>query len=218
MTKKIHYHFLYKTTNLINNKYYYGVHSTKNLTDGYLGSGKYLKRSINKYGQENFKIEIIQFFNDRESLLEKEKEIVNENTLLDENCMNLRPGGFGGFSSKEQSKNAKKSNEKQKWLKENDIEWFKKCCENKKKSLLNQYKNGTREKLYFYDWKGKKHLEESKRKIGEKNSINQKGEKNSQFGTCWIINENEKKCIKINNDILDDYLSKGWKKGRKMNW
>jgi len=218
MAKKIHYHFLYKTTNLINNKYYYGIHSTKKLIDGYLGSGKYLKRSINKYGQENFKIEIIEFFNDRESLLKKEKEIVNENILLDENCMNLRIGGFGGFSSKEQVKNAKKSNEKQKWLKENDAEWFKKCCENKKNSLLKQYENGTRKKLYFYDWNKKNHSEETKKKIGIQNSIKQKGNKNSQFGTCWIVLETEKKCIKINNNVLNDYLSKGWKKGRKMNW
>ena len=217
MTKKSSYHFLYKTTNLINNKYYFGAHSTKKLNDQYLGSGKYLKRSINKYGKENFKIEIIEFFQNREELMEREKEIINETVLLDDMCMNLRPGGFGGFSSKEQIENAKKSNAKQKWLKENDSEWFKRICENKKKSLLKQYENG-REKFYFFDWNGKTHTNEAKIKIGIKNSINQKGEKNSQFGTCWIISEEEKKCIKINKDMLSDYLSKGWKKGRKMNW
>ena len=51
---KIKYHFLYKTTNLINNKYYYGMHSTYKLDDGYLGSGKRLRYSIRKYGKENF--------------------------------------------------------------------------------------------------------------------------------------------------------------------
>ena len=29
----------YETTNLTNNKYYIGVHATKNLKDSYLGSG-----------------------------------------------------------------------------------------------------------------------------------------------------------------------------------
>lgn len=216
--KKTTYHFLYKTTNLINNKYYYGVHSTKNLRDGYLGSGKYLKRSINKYGSENFSIEFIEFFDNREQLLEKEKEIVNEKILLDENCMNLRVGGFGGFSSKEQRENAKKSLIKQNWLKENNPEWYEKKCEKLKKSLLEQYQKGLRKKDYFYDWNNKKHKEESKKKIGLKNSILQEGNKNSQFETCWIINEKENRCIKIPITELEQYCNKGWKKGRKMNW
>lgn len=214
MVKK-QYYFFYKTTNLLNNKYYYGVHSTKKLDDGYLGSGTYLKRSINKYGKENFKIEIIEFFLSKEEMLKKEKNVVNENLLLDENCMNLRPGGFGGFSSKEQSENAKKSNKKQKILKETNKEWLEKKCKNISISNKKAYEEGRRKKIIFCDWTGKQHSEESKRKIGLKNSISQKGEKNSQYGTCWIFLENEKKCIKIHKDELDDYLIKGWKKGRK---
>ena len=60
---------------------------------------------------------------------------------------------------------------------------------------------------------GKKHRQETKDKIGKINSIHQKGEKNSQFGTCWITNNNENK--KIKREELNDYLVKGWIKGRK---
>lgn len=35
-------HFIYQTTNLIDGKWYRGKHSTKNVDDGYLGSGKLL--------------------------------------------------------------------------------------------------------------------------------------------------------------------------------
>lgn len=214
MIKNKHYHFFYKTTNMINEKYYYGIHSTKNLNDKYLGSGKYLRNSIRKYGEQNFKIEILEFFENREALLEKEKSFINEKLLLEENCMNLRPGGFGGFSSKEQSENAKKSNIKQKWLKENDFEWFQKKCKNISIGNKKSYEEG-REIKYFYDWNGKYHSEETKKKIGEKNSIKQKGQLNSQYGTCWVFFEEDKKSIKIKKEVLNNYLLKGWKKGRK---
>ena len=62
------YHYIYKTTNLKNGKFYVGMHSSDNLNDGYLGSGTRLRRSIRKNGKENFKIEILEFFPNRLSL------------------------------------------------------------------------------------------------------------------------------------------------------
>ena len=54
--KQKKYHFIYKTTNLINDKFYIGMHSTDDLNDKYIGSGKRLWYSINKYGINNFKL------------------------------------------------------------------------------------------------------------------------------------------------------------------
>lgn len=93
----IHY-FLYKTTNLINGKIYVGKHKTKKLDDGYIGSGKLLKRAITKYGRENFKFEILGFYESEELLNKAELEVVTEEFCLREDTYNLCVGGRGGFS------------------------------------------------------------------------------------------------------------------------
>ena len=60
---------------------------------------------------------------------------------------------------------------------------------------------------------GLKHKEETKSKIGIANSIKQKGDRNSQFGTCWITKDGINK--KIKKDELEIFIKFGWNKGRK---
>lgn len=40
------------------------------------------------------------------------------------------------------------------------------------------------------------------------------GEKNSQFGTCWINNGSEAR--KVKKDELQSWLLNGWRTGRKL--
>lgn len=89
-------HYIYKTTNTITGKYYIGMHSAKRDNDGYMGSGKILSLSIKKYGREAHLFEILEFFPDRRSLALRERELVNESTITDPLCMNLKIGGEGG--------------------------------------------------------------------------------------------------------------------------
>ena len=90
------YHFIYKTTNKLNGKYYIGMHSTDNLNDGYLGSGNRLRYSVRKYGEENFEREILEFVDSREELKKREEEVVNLDEIAKKDCMNLTIGGEGG--------------------------------------------------------------------------------------------------------------------------
>lgn len=40
--------------------------------------------------------------------------------------------------------------------------------------------------------------------------------KNSQYGTCWIYNENLRQNKKIKKDEIERWITKGWSKGRKQ--
>jgi len=204
--KEKKYHYIYKTTCNVTKRFYVGMHSTDNLDDGYFGSGKILRYSLNKHGKENHILEKLEFYKFRDELKIREKEIINEDFLKDSLCMNIALGGEGGIINKDHIEKLHKGCSNfmiEKWKDE----------EYKKRTLLNLYKNvsqGHKKGHYKYDnFKDKKHTEDTKRKIGEANSINQKGINNSQFGTCWITNGKENKKIKINSII-----SKNWKLGR----
>src|SRR5574343_246116 len=87
------FYTVYKTTNKVNGKIYVGFHSTNDLDDGYLGSGKILKRAIEKYGVDNFKKEYIAIFDNRKDAENLEREIVNKDFVCEETNYNVSVGG-----------------------------------------------------------------------------------------------------------------------------
>lgn len=99
MYKQMKYHYFYKITNLINGHYYYGVHSTNNLEDNYMGSGVKLHKAFKIYGKENFKKEILKFFDTKEEAYLYELKIVDENLVRSKECYNICPGGLGSFNN-----------------------------------------------------------------------------------------------------------------------
>lgn len=96
---KIINHYVYLTINNINNKHYVGKRSCKTeiQKDGYLGSGKRLKKAIKKYGRENFSKYIIEEFDDIEDCFNFERELIYDlNAVADPMYYNLVPGGKNG--------------------------------------------------------------------------------------------------------------------------
>lgn len=87
------FHFTYQTKCLINGKLYIGRHSTNDLFDGYIGSGKLLKRAVKKYGYENFICTPLCFFDSYEELLEEERFLVTKNWCKKDSNYNLVEGG-----------------------------------------------------------------------------------------------------------------------------
>ncbi len=91
-------YYLYKTTNLVNNKIYIGVHYSNNIeNDNYLGSGEILKNAIAKYGKQKFKRQILYQFENKQLAYTMQKLIVNEQFVKRNDTYNIRYGGKGGF-------------------------------------------------------------------------------------------------------------------------
>jgi hypothetical protein len=209
------FHFTYKTTNLVNKKYYLGMHSTNRLDDGYLGSGKRLYYELNKYGKENFIIEILHYFNSREELIQGEITLITEQDIINPNCLNIKKGGSGGFSKEQVIRGRELANKARLTLLKENVEFKKKFGESVKKGLKRAREKGVEFSNIQdnFSWLGKKHKKDTIEKIKNVCMVKglNKGELNSQYGTCWITNENENK--KINKC---DVIPEGWRLGRKM--
>ena len=89
------YGYIYKTTNLLNGKIYIGKKKGE-FTEKYKGSGKYLKNAINKYGVENFKVEVIEYCETLEEQNEKEKYWIAYYRNQNVEMYNIANGGDWG--------------------------------------------------------------------------------------------------------------------------
>lgn len=85
----------YVTTCLPTGKQYVGMHKSNFLDDYYLGSGKILRKAIEKYGRQNFKREILEFHNNIEDAYKREEFWINKLNTLSPNGYNISPTGGG---------------------------------------------------------------------------------------------------------------------------
>jgi hypothetical protein len=216
MSEKKHF-IVYKTTNSVNGKIYVGIHETYDVNDGYMGSGNILKRAIEKYGEDKFSREILYDFDNREDMIAMEKNIVDVEFVKRSDTYNLTCGGGSwhhvnsnvGLRKRKNRKAALRMNE----IVHNDPSYMARKRKRGSENMKRLHREG---KIKPFDWTGRRHNEDSKRMIGKASSVHQKGSENSQYGTCWIYSESEKRSMKIKSDELNQWINKGWKKGRKM--
>lgn len=136
---------IYKTTNLINGKFYIGQDS--NNDNSYLGSGLLIGKAIKKYGKQNFSKEILEYCETKEQLNEREKfwiDALSATTL----GYNISFGGTGGdlFNCLSEDKKT-----------ENIL----------KKSINAKIKNIMHEKNFFDCWVDRYGIDEAKIKLDE---------------------------------------------------
>lgn len=154
------YYGIYKITNLLNGKMYIGQHTTSNIDDGYMGSGKIILRALKKYGVENFRKEWLMFCEDEEELNYMERVYVDQTWVDRSDTYNLNLGGDCQHLSEQTRK--KISNALKDKLKSLDH-----CLKLSIKKKNNPVKY----------WKGKKFSDEYRRKLSEAHKGISKGKK-----------------------------------------
>lgn len=212
------YYYLYQITNKVNGKIYVGVHKTKDLDDGYMGSGKILIASIKKHGIENFEKEILEYFETAAEMFEREKEVVNEEFLLREDTYNLKLGGSGGFDHINNSVDSRiiKNRKAREVTNRVLIERYGSICPpNSRIANSKRFKDLHKSGNFTYDnFKGKEHSEHTKEKIRKTRidrGLNSK-ENNSSFGKPWFHNLE----LKQNRKFIPGTEEIGFVLGRKM--
>lgn len=183
---KITHYIVYKITNLLTGHFYIGAHKQKFVDpyefDGYWSSSKRVLKSIEKYGEENFKRETIEVCKtwwdalDRETFWIEELKS-NRNKYPNDLGMNLNSGGWNsknkskeyGFTGQNHSDETRKkmSESHKKGPKGKDHKNYGRQQSKKTKQKISESLKGEKNPMY-----GQHHTKETKEKIGKINKGN----------------------------------------------
>lgn len=192
---------IYLITNKINGKQYVGqtqaepgylIRYRNHINDAntFYHSNCVLHNAIHKYGAENFKVELIEDNIEESEIDEKEKFYIAkfDTFFKDGKGYNMTYGGQGihGYQHTDETKNKLSKISKSYWtnLKENDPTEYQRLCKLRSDNLKGKPKSElakkhyseaaqkhTHSEGYVNPFKGKHHTEETKRIVGEKNSV-----------------------------------------------
>lgn len=180
-----------------------------------MGSGHYLKRSIQKNGIENFEKTILWVFDAPEPMYELEAWLVNEDYLAEGNTYNLKLGGMGGWdrANRPQHMTEKRlaalklgkhtANQAKARLFETD-----QCFRDSQLTQLasmrdTAFRNNPKGTFY-----GKTHTQETKQKMSD---AAKRRVTNPSTGTFWITDGVTSRKLRA-----DDIIPPNWKLGRTI--
>lgn len=225
--------YIYLTTNLINNKKYIGRKTSEIFVSNYFGSGKHLKRAVNKYGENNFKVELLKECFSIDDLIQSETYYITiHDAVNSDDYYNHSYGGYNeGFIPGEQNiakteRCRRLNSEKHKGKKMSD-EFCKKQSElhrGKPSGMLGKHHSEQTKQIISQHSRNRKHTREQIEKI--KN--HHKGCKMMNNGTVqkWVCKNDIEKhiengwkfgaCFKRNRDYSNNFRSESFTaKGRK---
>lgn len=207
---------VYKVTNKLTGEFYIGVHKTNDPHDSYLGSGKVIRAQVALHGPENFTKEILEIFGLRREAYALEAELVAP-LLGTPGCLNLHPGGHGGFgyinhrgvNNRENLTNRFRPGEP---LPHGVIErrtqaWARRFQADP--ALQNTLRQALTKATAA--WTGNHHTESTRKAISDTH----KGSGNWMFGRCWIFNPSTGKSMTVLKSDLDSHIAAGWVAGRR---
>lgn len=177
------HNYFYRITNQMNWKYYFGIHSTNKLDDGYLGTGKLIKEAISKYGKENFVKTIIQDYPTRKEASDHEKLAVTITQVEDEMCYNVKTGGDNETTYKhsEETKIKFRQNNLGKKLLDSTKKKISEALSGENNPNFGKTIPAHQKEILSKTHKGKVLSKETRQKMSESRS----GEKNYGFGQTW---------------------------------
>lgn len=233
-------YYIYKITLLkgsLTGKYYIGQHRTKNINDGYAGSGTILLNYYKVYGEregETYIKEILQYCESITELNKIEKELIADRYDTDDNCINLIAGGRGKGFSKETRKKISEAN-KGREIPQETREQISKTLMGHSISLDTREKISETVKRICASPEHRKKLsdaqkrrppisEETRRKLSEASKGREccwKGkkmpksirDKMSKTQSGYIVINDGIVVKRVRDYELNDYLSKGWVRG-----
>lgn len=159
---------VYKITNKVTNKVYIGITNQgsgaryrHHWYESRIGEPSPIHRSMAKYGEENFTLEIIDFADTYDELKEKEKYWIKQYNSIDRTIgYNLTEGGDGTFGRNHSEETKEKIRQKALGRKLSD-ETKKKMsdirrgkCSDKQKEHLSKLQDQCKRKVYQYDKNG----------------------------------------------------------------
>lgn len=248
------YGYIYKTTNLVNDKIYVGKKEKNVFDPTYYGSGLLLTQDLKAYGFEKFKIEILQWCRTLESLNAAEKRWIKKlKAQNSEIGYNISDGGDGGnllrnlSEDKKQERAEKIANKlrnkkfskervqkmreaalkyyanpenKEKWKKRNEqrLKDNPNLSEKISKSQKERFNKNPELKIkksqnQKQKWTNINYVQKQKQTRRSKDYLDKMSNLHNNLNKIRIYKDNKE--LLVDSNVLNNYLTEGWIKGRK---